>query len=79
MMRAFQALGLIAILSAVALAQPAPKTQIFEAADVHVSPPGANEDGAFLPGGLHPESQSGCYAGWTGFISACCRYRTQIV
>src|SRR5438046_7296842 len=47
----FQALAFLPLLSIVAMAQPEPKTQTFEAADVHVSPPNGSQDGGFLPGG----------------------------
>jgi uncharacterized protein (TIGR03435 family) len=35
----------------VGIGQPAPSKPVFEAADVHVSPAGTTESGAFLPGG----------------------------
>jgi len=38
----------MALVSTLALAQP---PQVFEAADVHVSPPNASEDAGFLPDG----------------------------
>ena len=51
MKRVFRALGLLLILSITAVCQPAAKTQVFEAADVHVRPADANEDIGFLPNG----------------------------
>ncbi|HEY2016614.1 MAG TPA: hypothetical protein VGH38_24090, partial [Bryobacteraceae bacterium] len=51
MRRGFEELGLVAILSGLAMCQPAPTTSSFEAADVHVSADGTTESGGFLPGG----------------------------
>src|SRR5437667_4310744 len=47
----FKTVVFLLLLCIVAIGQPAPKTQVFEAADVHVRPSDANEDIGFLPNG----------------------------
>src|SRR5947209_4161197 len=51
MRRSVGPLGLAACLCGLAFSQPAAKTPVFEAADVHVSPAGATQDSGFLPNG----------------------------
>ena len=51
MSNVFKTLGPLMLLCVVARAQSAPAAPQFEAADVHVSPAGASQSGAFLPGG----------------------------
>jgi len=50
MLRAFPSVGLMVLLPGVLLGQPT-TNPVFEVADVHVSAPGAQQTGGFMPGG----------------------------